>query len=73
LVIEALRKNEVPFIGVLPDGWLFEAYQLVCEDPYFKVVQVTHEGERCFNLRRGLGRWPALSDDDGKLGTARRR
>jgi len=45
LVVEALRKNEVPFIGVLPDGWLFEAYQLVCEDPYFKVVQVTHEGE----------------------------
>ena len=45
LVVEALKKYEVPFISVVPDGWMFEAYQLLCEDPYFKVVPATHEGE----------------------------
>jgi hypothetical protein len=54
LVVEALRKNEVPFIGVLPDGWLFDAYQLICEDPYFKVVQVTHEA-KVFQFAPALG------------------
>src|SRR5215831_3671873 len=45
LVVEALKKHQVPFISVVPDGWMFEAYQLMCEDPYFKVVPATHEGE----------------------------
>ena len=45
LVVEALRNNQVPFVSVLPDSWMFEAYQLLCEDPYFRVVPVTHEGE----------------------------
>ena len=45
LVAEALKQNEVRFITVLPDDWMSEVYERISEDPYFKVVPVTHEGE----------------------------
>jgi len=45
LVAESLRDNDVRFITVLPDGWMFEVYQMISSDPYFKVVPITHEGE----------------------------
>ena len=45
LVVDALKKNEIRLIAVLPDSWMFEVYELVCNDPYFKVIPVTHEAE----------------------------
>ena len=45
LVVDALKKNEIRLIAVLPDSWMFEVYELICKDPYFKVVPVTHEAE----------------------------
>ncbi len=45
LVVEALKENEIRLITVLPDSWMFEVYELVAKDPYFKVIPVTHEGE----------------------------
>ncbi len=54
LVTEALKKNEVRFITVLPDGWMFEVYERISKDPYFKVVPVTHEGE---GVCIGAGAW----------------
>lgn len=45
LIVDALKKNDIRLIAVLPDGWMFEVYELVCKDPYFKVIPVTHEAE----------------------------
>ena len=45
LVVDALKKNEIRLITVLPDSWMFEVYELVCKDPYFKVIPVTNEAE----------------------------
>ena len=45
IVAETLKNNEVRFITVLPDGWLFEVYEIISKNPFFKVVPVTHEGE----------------------------
>ncbi len=45
IITETLKNNEVPFIAVLPDSWMFEVYEMISKDPYFKVVPVTHEGE----------------------------
>ncbi len=45
IIVETLKNNEVQFITVLPDGWLFEVYEIISKNPFFKVVPVTHEGE----------------------------
>lgn len=45
LVVDALKKNDIRLIAVLPDSWMFEVYELICKDPYSKVVPVTHEAE----------------------------
>lgn len=45
LVVDALKKNDIRLITVLPDSWMFEVYELVNKDPYFKVIPVTHEAE----------------------------
>ncbi len=45
IITETLKNNEVRFITILPDSWMFEVYEMISKDPYFKVVPVTHEGE----------------------------
>ena len=45
LVVDALKRNEIRFITVLPDSRMFEVYELIDKDPYFKVIPVTHEAE----------------------------
>jgi sulfopyruvate decarboxylase subunit alpha len=45
LVVDALKKNEIGLITVLPDSWMLEVYELVSKDTYFKVIPVTHEAE----------------------------
>ena len=45
IVTETLKNNEVQFITVLPDGWMFEVYEVIYTDPHFQVVPVTHEAE----------------------------
>ena len=45
LVVDALKKNEIRLITVLPDSWMFEVYELICKDSYIKVIPVTHEAE----------------------------
>jgi sulfopyruvate decarboxylase subunit alpha len=45
LVVDALKQNDIRLITVLPDSWMFELYELVYNDSYFKVVPVTHEAE----------------------------
>ena len=45
LVVDALKQNEIRLITVLPDSWMFEVYELISKDSYFKVVPVTHEAE----------------------------
>jgi sulfopyruvate decarboxylase subunit alpha len=45
LIVEALKQNEIRFITVLPDSWMYEVYEQILKDPYFKIVPVTHEAE----------------------------
>ena len=45
LIVDALKQNEIRLITVLPDSWMFEVYELISKDSYFKVVPVTHEAE----------------------------
>jgi sulfopyruvate decarboxylase subunit alpha len=45
LVVDALKKNDIRLLTVLPDSWMFEVYELACNERYFKVVPVTHEAE----------------------------
>jgi sulfopyruvate decarboxylase subunit alpha len=45
LIVEALKKNEIRLITVLPDSWMLEVYELISKDSYFKVIPVTHEAE----------------------------
>jgi hypothetical protein len=33
IVTETLKNNEVRFITVLPDGWMFEVYEMISKEP----------------------------------------
>jgi len=45
LVIQGLKESETEYIPFLPDSKMRDLYPVLVDDPYFKTIEVTNEGD----------------------------